>query len=129
MSAPGSWSVLVRDDEVLGPVEVAETFAARSRGLLGRDGLDGALWIAPASQVHTLRMRFALDVAFLDRGGTVLRTATLAPNRLSRPVWRAKAVVEAQAGAFTGWGLRPGDHLEVRPQNQGPSGATTTSRV
>lgn len=94
-------------------VEQARTVRARRRGLLGRDGLDGALWLQPCGQVHTLRMRFALDVAHLDRNGTVLRVLTLPPGRLGPLVWRSRAVVEAEAGRFVEWGVRPGSRLAV----------------
>ena len=57
---------LVRDDKVLGSLEVAEGTAARVRGLLGRDGLDGALLLPHTRSVHSFGMRFAIDVAFLD---------------------------------------------------------------
>lgn len=98
---------------LLCPLEIATSFEQRSRGLLGRDGIHGALLLRPASSVHTLRMRFALDVAFLDGELTVLRTVLMRRNRISRPGWRAKAVLEAEAGAFGRWGLRPGDRLEI----------------
>ena len=58
---------LVRDGTVLASVEVARSRAARRKGLLGRDGIDGALLLTPARSVHTLGMRFDIDVAFLDR--------------------------------------------------------------
>ena len=38
----------------------------------------------------------------------------LAPWRLSPYVHRAAFVVEAEAGAFDRWRLRPGDRLELR---------------
>lgn len=105
---------LVRDDEVLASLELAEGRAARAKGLLGRDGLDGALLLRPCRSVHTFRMRFPIDVAFLDRELVVVRTQRLVPNRVTAPCWGARAVLEAEAGAFGAWGLRPGDRLEVR---------------
>ena len=105
---------LVRDDKVLATLEVAESVGARTRGLLGRDGIDGAILLAPARSVHTLRMRFAIDVAFLDGDHTVVRTVTMVPNRFGMPVWRARAVIEAEAGSFERWGLRSGDRVEIR---------------
>jgi uncharacterized membrane protein (UPF0127 family) len=60
-------------------------------------------------------MRFAIDVAFCDRDDVVLRTATLPPGRISPFVWRSRYVLEAEAGAFARWALRPGDRLELRP--------------
>lgn len=100
---------LHRGEERLCPVLLATSFADRSRGLLGRDGVDGALLLSPATSVHTFGMRFAIDVAFLDRAGRVLRMVTMQRNRLGRPVLRARAVLEAEAGAFEGWTLRVGD--------------------
>jgi len=104
---------LHREGERLCPVLLATSFADRSRGLLGRDGLDGALLLRPAISVHTFGMRFAIDVAFLDRAGRVLRVVTMQRNRLGRPVLRARSILEAEAGAFTRWGLRVGDHVAV----------------
>lgn len=90
------------------PLEDARAVGARTRGLLGRDGLDGAILLTPAKQVHSFGMRFDLDVAFVDRRGRVLRTVRLPRNRLTRISLRARSVVEAAAGAFERWGLEPG---------------------
>jgi uncharacterized membrane protein (UPF0127 family) len=106
-----SW--LLRDGDVLATVEVADGWRARTRGLLGRDGIDGALVLDPCRQVHTFGLRFAIDVAFCHRDGRVLRTVTLRPWRICVPVPRARFAVEAEAGAFDRWRLRPGDVLEV----------------
>ena len=105
---------LCRDGDVLAALEVAESRRARTRGLLGRDGIEGAILLRPACSVHTLGMRFPIDVAFLDRDLTVVATVTMARNRLGLPRWRARSVLEAEAGAFERWGLRVGDRLEVK---------------
>ncbi len=105
---------LLRDGDVLATLEVAGTRRSRRRGLLGRDGIDGALMLRPARSVHTLGMRFAIDVAFCDAELVVLRTTTMRPGRVGRPVLRSRCVIEAEAGAFGRWGLRPGDHLEIK---------------
>ena len=105
---------LLRGGEVLASLEIAAGRRARRRGLLGRDGIDGALLIRPARSVHTVGMRFPIDVAFLDDDGTVLRTVTMARHRLGLPTMRAAAVLEAEAGTFARWHLVAGDRLEVR---------------
>ena len=105
---------LLRDGDVLANCVVAESFGARLKGLLGKDGVEGALLLRPAKSVHTVGMRFALDVAFCDRDLVVLDTLSLRPYRMTRPRRRAKVVIEAEAGAFERWGLRVGDQLEVR---------------
>jgi uncharacterized membrane protein (UPF0127 family) len=105
---------LLRDGDVLAAVEVADSFGARLKGLLGRDGLEGALLLRPARSVHTIGMRFAIDVAFCDRSMQVVAVRTLRPYRMTTPRWRSACVVEAAAGAFERWGLQVGDQLEVR---------------
>ncbi len=105
---------LLRGEEVLATLEVADRFDSRMRGLLGRDRFDGALLLRPARSVHTFGMRFPIDVAFCDRDLTVLEVVTMARHRLGRPRLRARCVIEAEAGAFERWGLAPGDALEIR---------------
>jgi uncharacterized membrane protein (UPF0127 family) len=107
---------LLRDGEVLASLEVARTARERRRGLLGRDTIDGALLLQPARAVHTIGMRFTIDVAFCDRDMVVVRTTTMRPYRMSLPVVRSHAIVEAEAGAFARWELRTGDRLEVKSQ-------------
>lgn len=105
---------LVSEGHVLASAERADRRSARARGLLGRDGIEGALVLTPCRSVHTLGMRFAIDVAYLDEHGVVLKVARMRRNRIGWPVWKAKTVVEAQAGAFERWGLQPGQQVELR---------------
>lgn len=114
---------LVREGKVLATLEVADTRRERMRGLLGRDGIDGAILLRPAKSVHTFRMRFPIDVAFLDRDLTVLRVCTMPVNRLSRLVPKAAAVLETEAGVMASWELAPGDELEVRGGEDGEGGS------
>lgn len=65
---------LVSEGRVLASADVAAAPAERRRGLLRRDGIDGALVIDPCRWVHTVGMRFPVDVAFLDADGVVLKT-------------------------------------------------------
>ncbi|MEU0336947.1 DUF192 domain-containing protein [Streptomyces sp. NPDC006193] len=114
----GRGRLLVRGEsgEVLGapvPLEISTSYRARTRGLLGRDALDGAMLLSPASGVHTFGMRIPIDVAYLDRRLTVLAVRTMPPGRLGRPRLRARHVLEAEAGAMAGWGLRVGARVEV----------------
>lgn len=111
-SPPARWLVL--DDRVLATLEVAGSRRARGRGLLGRDGIEGALLLAPARSVHTVGMRFAIDVAHLDAEHQVLRVTTMMPNRIGLVVWRSKAIIECGAGALARWGVHVGDRLELR---------------
>jgi uncharacterized membrane protein (UPF0127 family) len=105
---------LVRDGEVLASLEVADSFGRRGRGLLGREGIEGAILLKPARSVHTIGMRFPIDVAFCDREMVVVRTVRMRRHRLGRPCLKACQVIEAEAGAFDRWGLRVGDQLDVK---------------
>ncbi|MEV5175675.1 DUF192 domain-containing protein [Streptomyces flaveolus] len=95
------------------PLEIATSYRARTKGLLGRDAVDGALLLSPASGVHTFGMRIPIDVAYLDRRLTVIAVRTMRPGRLGLPRPRARHVLEAEAGAMAGWGLQPGVRVEV----------------
>jgi uncharacterized membrane protein (UPF0127 family) len=98
----------------LAALEVADTRRARRRGLLGRDDFEGALLLKPARSVHTVGMRFPIDVAYCDGDLRVLETVCMSPFRVGAPRLRARCVIEAQRGAFERWGLGPGDELEVK---------------
>ncbi len=108
----GGW--LVRDAQVLASLEIPTTRKGRAIGLLGRRGIEGAMLLRPARSVHSIGMRFDLDVAFLDADGVVIRTLRLHRNRITPPVWRARSVLEAEAGSFGHWELKIGDVMEIR---------------
>ncbi|MCW7946770.1 hypothetical protein AAW14_33505 [Streptomyces hygroscopicus] len=95
------------------PLEIARSARARRRGLLGRDGVAGALLLSPASAVHTLGMRFAIDVAHLDRSLRVIAVRTMRPGRIGLPRLRARHVLEAEAGSMERWGIRRGVRIAV----------------
>lgn len=101
------------DGRVVSTVELATTNRQRRKGLLGRDGLEGGIWLEPCRQVHTWRMRFAIDVAHVDRRGRVLAVRTLPPGRMGPLLLRSRSILEAEAGAFERWGLGQGS--TVRP--------------
>jgi uncharacterized membrane protein (UPF0127 family) len=95
------------------PLEIAASYGARTKGLLGRDSLDGAILLSPANSVHTFRMRMPIDVAYLDRKLRVVAVRTMKPGRLGLPRIRARHVLEAEAGVMAGWGLRVGVQVEL----------------
>ena len=105
---------LIRDGEVLATLEVARGLGGRLHGLLGRDSVEGALLLRPARSVHTIGMRFPIDVAYCSSDLRVLDCVTMPRHRLGRPRRRARCVIEAEAGAFERWGLHVGDQLEIK---------------
>ena len=53
-------------------VKIASTSLTRMVGLLGQNEIDtgGGLWIKPSSGVHTIGMKFPIDVIGLDKNTT-----------------------------------------------------------
>ncbi|MFI7408926.1 DUF192 domain-containing protein [Streptomyces sp. NPDC049627] len=117
----GQGTLVVRGERgaVSVPLEIAASYRARTKGLLGRDAVDGAILLTPASGVHTFRMRIPIDVAYLDRRLKVIAVRTMKPGRLGLPRVRARHVLEAEAGAMSGWGVRVGGQVAVEVEGEG----------
>lgn len=106
-------------------VEIADTGAARQRGLMGRESLDAGdgmvfLWSEDTDSAFYMRdTRMPLDIAFFDRDGRILRILTMTPCPADPcPVYSAGApyrgALEVNAGALARAGVREGDRIEVR---------------
>ena len=98
---------------IVSSLEVARTRAERRRGLLGRDGLasGAALMITPCHAIHTVGMRFPIDVAFLDRERRVRRIVRDLPSWRIVVCFRAFDTLECAAGALSPDVLQVGDRL------------------
>jgi hypothetical protein len=81
-------------------LHAARRASERRRGLAGLDALPPGrgLLLPRTRSVHTLGMRFALDLLWLDGDGTVVRVDRRVPPRRMRTCLRARAVVEVAAG-------------------------------
>ncbi len=101
---------------------VADTASSRLVGLLGRRDLSAGegILLRPASSVHMMFMRFAIDAVFLDRDGVVLRIAAgLRPWRMASRRG-AHAVLEVAAGECGRRGVAVGDRLELSAPGLSP---------
>ena len=95
-------------------VRVAASMAARLRGLLGTDDFRGQLLLVPCHDVHTFGMRYAIDVAFVDRRGVVVKAARdVEPGRRIR-CHGACMVLERKSGVGRQW-YREGERIAVAP--------------
>jgi uncharacterized protein len=97
-------------------VELANTSAARRRGLLGVKDLavESGLWITPCEAIHTFGMKMPLDVIFIDRNFAVRKILTnLAPRRIGVCLV-AHSVLELRAGTVARTGAQRGDKLSFR---------------
>jgi len=99
-------------------VKVADTSITRFIGLLGRRGLPAGegLLIKPSNGVHTLGMRFSIDVLLLDRAGFVVAAYNnLRPFRVTRLNWKAAMALELPPGTIGGSRTERGDQLLIAP--------------
>src|SRR4051794_8876250 len=93
---------------------IADTRAARLIGLLGSDRLKEGqgLWIVPCASIHTLGMKFLIDLVYLNRNCRVLKVkAGVTPWRISACLWAA-SVLELPGGTISRTGTRYGDQLD-----------------
>ena len=97
-------------------VRVAGTSAERREGLLKTSVLqsDEGLWIAPCEAIHTIGMRWPIDVVFLDRQYRIRKLIlALVPWRLA-VCFAASSVLELPAGGLHQTGSEVGDVLFFR---------------
>jgi uncharacterized membrane protein (UPF0127 family) len=97
-------------------IKIAETSLSRMVGLLGQRGLEPGtgLIIFPSQAIHTVAMRFAIDVIFLDRDWRVVRLRpAMVPYRLTGICWKARCVLELPVGVIARSSTQVGDQLFV----------------
>jgi len=97
---------------------VAGSNVKRSKGLLGRKGLDHGegMWIIPCEAIHTFFMQFPIDLIYLDRKHRVKKTRTAVPAWRLSVCFSAHSVLELPAGTVQETRTERGDLLEiVRP--------------
>lgn len=116
-----TWRLVSRTSgkTVVARLQIADGFWSRLVGLQFRRPLpaDAALLLVPCHSVHTCFVRFPLDVAFLDRHGSVLAICrNLRPWRLAFGPRKSHAVLEMPAGRTD---LQLGDILGIEPSVDG----------
>ncbi|MGE5820484.1 MAG: DUF192 domain-containing protein [Deltaproteobacteria bacterium] len=97
-------------------VRKADNFITRLVGLLKRNhlGPEEALWLTPSKGIHTIGMRFPIDVVFLDKENNVLGiTSGMAPYRISGVRLRGYSVLELPTGMIRKSHTEIGDQLEI----------------
>lgn len=102
---------------VASSVEVAQTSAARRKGLLGRTELPrgSALVISRCNAVHTIGMRFPIDILFVDAQGRVRKVVYgLGPRRIAFSPG-ARLAIEFAAGELPPHRLQVGDRVYLGP--------------
>jgi hypothetical protein len=94
--------------------QIADTSRARKTGLLKHDRLEpgDGLWIKPCEGVHTVGMKFPIDVLFLDKRRKVVKIRAAMPRwRMAACLW-AHSVLELPSGTAAATKTTAGDQLE-----------------
>ena len=100
-------------------VRRADSFIRRLVGLLGRSALadDEGLWIEPCRGIHTVGMRFPIDVVFLNGGLQVVAVRErVVPWRATRFVRASCSALELPVGAVRRATVRIGDQMDFVPR-------------
>jgi uncharacterized membrane protein (UPF0127 family) len=97
-------------------IRKADNFVTRLIGLLKRStlGPEEALWLMPSKGIHTIGMKFPIDVIFLDKNNIVLGIASgMVPYRISSIQLRGYSVLELPNGTIKKSKTEVGDQLEI----------------
>lgn len=98
---------------LLNKVEIADSFFSRMKGLLQRDGFtesDGIL-ITPCNYVHTIGMRFSIDLVFLNKQNRVVGLKRNMKKNRFAGIMQAKHTLELPAGKLESLAIGMGDRL------------------
>jgi uncharacterized membrane protein (UPF0127 family) len=93
---------------------IADTSTTRKTGLLKHERLDPGegLWIKPCEGVHTVGMKFPIDVLFLDKKRKVVKIRAAMPRwRMAACLW-AHSVLELPSGTAAATRTSRGDQLD-----------------
>lgn len=97
-------------------VRKADSFLTRLVGLLKRSNLgpEEALWLMPSKGIHTIGMKFPIDVVFLNRRNLVVGLVQgMAPFRLSSVHFTSYSVLELPKGTIKKSRTEVGDQFEI----------------
>ena len=98
----------------------------RLRGLIGRSSLHESegLLLLGTKAIHTIGMRFAIDVLFLDEDGRAIHLLhAFKPSQISPLIGRSAMVLELPAGTLEKTGTQVGDWIEVSLLNRAMAAA------
>lgn len=107
-----------RNAFVASELRKADTHWSRLRGLMGTSPQNFphgcGLWIVPCQGVHTMWMRYAIDVLYLDENKTVVHIEeNVQPWRITPMHFEATTVIEVRSSTVMTSGTRVGDTLEI----------------
>lgn len=94
---------------------LANTFFARLKGLLGTKKLDHGkgLIIRPCNSIHTVGMKYAIDIIFLDNQDKIVKLINDMPSGKFSLCSESRYVVELPAGTIEATGTTVGDKISL----------------
>ncbi|MFX4261819.1 DUF192 domain-containing protein [Pelotomaculum propionicicum] len=101
---------------IVGNLNVADSFWSRLKGLMRKRDMpeDEGLLIVPCNSVHSMFMRFPIDLLFLDRELKVIKIVEMFRPWKTTPIIRGSyQVVELRAGVVSKKGVSIKDELEI----------------
>ena len=112
-------------DEVVVPVEVADSPDEREVGLMGRESLPedaGMIFLFDSDLSGGFWMKdtlIPLSIAFVDADGTIVSILDMEPCEtdpceIYDPGVSYRSALEVNQGAFSRWGVEEGDRLTLR---------------
>ena len=113
---------LTRGSEIAARVRRADRAWSRLVGLLGRSSLaeDEGLLLTPCTSIHTLFMRFPIDILYLNRERAVVKAVKdLRPFHVSACLRGAHSLLELPVGAIEASGTQVGDRLALASTGSG----------
>ena len=89
----------------------SDTFFKRFKGLIGKKGFDHIMVFTNLtdSSIHTMFMRFEIDIYFVDKNGVIFDKVTLRPWNFYKPKKQAKYIIETEKNKLN---LKIGDKLD-----------------
>lgn len=98
-------------------LELAGESSARTKGLLGRTSLEPGegLWILPCEGVHTIGMKFAIDLIYIDKKHRVRKVRSAVPPWRLSLCLSAESILELPAGVIRATQTQKGDQIEFLP--------------
>ena len=89
----------------------ADTFFKRFKGLMGKKDFDHIMVFTNLtdSSIHSMFMRFEIDIYFIDKNGVIFDKVTLRPWKFYKPKKQAKYIIETEKNKLN---LKIGDKLD-----------------
>ena len=103
-----------RDTLLADRAGIADSSKTRKTGLLKHKSFEAGdgLWITPCEAVHTIGMKFPIDVLFLDKKLRVVKIRREMPQWRIAGSFRAHSVLELPSGTAAATSTTPGDQLD-----------------